>query len=227
MIEECFNSNIIKLVDSNLEKIILSNKNINNLENKIENIETNYKTLINNIKEQYKNLEQLNYKNKTALELLQKEKDIVKILLKYSLQNNLLEINFIKICLKYILYLSYILKSKLKQKNIILQQENKNNILTRCSYKFCNFKDKCNFYYKNNTKCYQDHFVHNMVCIDIEVLLTFIDNNYKNMDTLIQTKESKEILKSLNTLSYVINHMENELKLKCIYLDKNEWDNFH
>jgi len=225
MIEQYFNNNIIKVVDTELKDIILSNKNINNLESKIDNIETNYKTLINNIKQEYENLNKLKYKNQTGLELLQKEKDIIKILLKYSLQNTLLEINFIKICLKFILYLSNILKKKLKQKDVILSEETSN--LTRCSYKFCNFKDKCNFYYKNNSKCYQDHFVHNMVCIDIEVLLIFIEKSYTNMDTLIQTKESKDILKSLNTLSYVINHMENELKLKCIYLDKSEWDNFH
>jgi hypothetical protein len=227
MIKQHFNENIVKSIDTELKNIILSNKNINNLESKIENIETNYKSLINNIKQQYENLNNLNYKNQTSLELLQKEKDIIKILLKYSLQNNLLEIKFIKICLKFILYLSENLQNRLNQKNIILTSETNKNNLTRCSYKFCNFKDKCNFYYKEKSKCYQDHFVHNMVCLDIKVLLTFIDNNYKNMDTLIQTKESKDILKSLNTLSYVINHMENELKLKCIYLDKNEWDNFH
>ena len=227
MIEQYFNNNIIKSIDLELKNIILSNKNINNIKSKIENIETNYKTLINNIKEEYKNLNKLNYKNKTALELLQKEKDIIKILLKYSLQNNLLEINFIKICLQFILYLSNILKNKLKQKDIILASDTKKINLTRCSYKFCNFKDKCNFYYKAHSKCFQDHFVHNMVCIDIEVLLTFINNNYNNIDTLIQTKASKDILKSLNTLSFVINHMESELKLKCIYLEKSEWDNFH
>ena len=114
MIEQYFNNNIIKVVDTELKDIILSNKNINNLESKIDNIETNYKTLINNIKQEYENLNKLKYKNQTGLELLQKEKDIIKILLKYSLQNTLLEINFIKICLKFILYLSNILKKKLK-----------------------------------------------------------------------------------------------------------------
>jgi hypothetical protein len=38
---------------------------------------------------------------------------------------------------------------------------------------------------------------------------------------------NKEILRTINTLSYVINHMENELKAKCMYLDESEWETCH
>ena len=40
-------------------------------------------------------------------------------------------------------------------------------------------------------------------------------------------KQNKDILKTLNTLAYVINHMENELSSKCIYYEKKDWDKFH
>jgi hypothetical protein len=33
--------------------------------------------------------------------------------------------------------------------------------------------------------------------------------------------------KNFNTLSFVINHMENELKTKCMYLSENEIESFH
>ena len=97
--------------------------------------------------------------------------------------------------------------------------------LVRCSYKFCNFKENCVYnYQKKNNHCYQDHFVHNMVSHDINILIDYIEQSYDNEDII---KPNKEILKSLNTLSFVINHMEQELKAKCIYLDKSEWDKFH
>ena len=44
---------------------------------------------------------------------------------------------------------------------------------------------------------------------------------------LNQTYHNKEIIKSINTLCYVIGHMENELKNKCFYQEKKNWNNFH
>ena len=38
---------------------------------------------------------------------------------------------------------------------------------------------------------------------------------------------NKDILKSVNTLSFVIAHMETELKTKCMYAEQKEWDSFH
>ena len=63
-----------------------------------------------------------------------------------------------------------------------------------------------------------------MVSHDINVLLSFIETKYNKNSKI---KPNKEILKSINTLSYVINHMENELKSRCIYLDKKDWDKHH
>ena len=125
--------------------------------------------------------------------------------------------DFLLKCLKLLLELSEILRERLKQKEIKI---NKNN-LHRSSYKFCNFKEKCSYNYtKKRNYCYQDHYVHNMVSYDIKVLINFIENN----DI---TSNNKEILKSINTISFVINHMESELNAKCMYLEENEWESFH
>ena len=64
-----------------------------------------------------------------------------------------------------------------------------------------------------------------MVSSDINILILFIKSREKFDRQYLS--HNKEILKSINTLSYVIGHMENELKTKCFYLDKKEWDNFH
>jgi hypothetical protein len=63
-----------------------------------------------------------------------------------------------------------------------------------------------------------------MVSADLMVLIDYISSKYINE---VQITPNKEILKSINTLSFVINHMENELRSKCIYSDESEWEKFH
>jgi hypothetical protein len=63
-----------------------------------------------------------------------------------------------------------------------------------------------------------------MVSADLLVLIDYITSKYTDETQIIP---NKEILKSINTLSFVINHMENELKSKCIYTNENEWEKFH
>ena len=180
---------------------------------------------IDNLKEiiQNKNILDL-INNLTVLEILQKELEIIKLISKFSLQNNNIDKKFLTDALGIILTISEFLQNKINQKDITnIKQTNVG--LVRCSYKFCNFKENCVYnYQKKNNHCYQDHFVHNMVSHDINILIEYIEQSYDNEDII---KPNKEILKSLNTLSFVINHMEQELKAKCIYLDKSEWDKFH
>uniref|UniRef100_A0A6C0EES4 Uncharacterized protein n=1 Tax=viral metagenome TaxID=1070528 RepID=A0A6C0EES4_9ZZZZ len=101
-----------------------------------------------------------------------------------------------------------------------------NNTIARCSYKFCSYKEKCSYNYnlKSKNLCYQDHYVHNMVSADLKILLKYIDDKYNNSKIILHTKE---ILKTINTLSFVISHMECELKSKCLYQPENEWESFH
>lgn len=220
-----FNKEIIN-TNNYINNLVLKYKYIDNLENKIETIEEDYNLLIENIKSI--NLDEIDdiLKNKTSLEILKKELSVIKLLSKYSLQNNELDYEFIKKCLNYCYKTSEFLRKSINQKSLKINHNDK-NYLQRCSYKFCNFKENCNYNYnkKKNCFCYQDHYVHNMVSRDLFTLLKFIDSeHFKNIP---KNEKIKEVLKSINTLSYVINHMENELKAKCLYQDKSKWDSYH
>lgn len=203
--------NLIKK-ESNLQEKI--NDSELTYQNKLKQIEDLSKTDIKDFEKQY------------SLELIEKEVDIIKLLSKYSLENKNLEYNFICNCLNLLHKLSKILQKRIGLKDIKCEKNNK-VLIHRSSYKFCNFKDTCiyNYNYKHNSKvCYQDHFVHNNICIDIIELLKYIDKK-KTDENLI--KHDKEILKSINTMSFVICHMHNELKTKCLYLDKKNWEKMH
>jgi hypothetical protein len=220
---------------NNLENyinLLKASSNIKNnediIENKLNQIENDYETKLkelNNLTESNNDLEEL--KKKNSLIILQKEVDIIKLLTKYALQNNHLDYNFFLKSLKYLFQLSEILRIRLGQKEII----HDNKILTpsnvpRCSYKFCNYKDTCTYNYNKNSKsqCYQDHYVHRMVSADLVILIEYIEQKFKDPNFVIH---NKEILKTINTLAFVINHMENELKAKCMYLDESEWEKYH
>jgi hypothetical protein len=62
-----------------------------------------------------------------------------------------------------------------------------------------------------------------MVSSDLKILINYIESIYKD-NILIH---NKEILKTINTLSYVISHMETELKSKCLYLPETKWESCH
>ena len=217
-----FNIDVLKT--THLDNIINNNKFINNIEIKIEEIEENYITKMNEIKTKYEaNDITIIYKNKNALEILQRESEIVKLISKYSLQNNKLDTSFILICLKYLYKLSELLRNRLIQPIVNLNKNYKN--ISRCSYKFCNFKENCSYNYgKKGNACYQDHYVHNMVSHDVSSLISFIESNYTEQSQIIH---NKEILKTINTLSFVIGHMETELKAKCLYHGSNDWEKYH
>jgi hypothetical protein len=197
------------------------------LQNKVEQIENDYLVKLKMLEIECNNTNSIeNYKQKNSLEILQKELDIIKLLTKYSLQNNTLEYNFFMAALKFLFDLSEILRARIGQKEIIHDTKIINGSISRCSYKFCNYKDTCVYNYntKNKSQCYQDHYVHRMVSADLLVLIDYITGKYTDETQIIP---NKEILKSINTLSFVINHMENELKSKCIYANENEWEKFH
>lgn len=76
-----------------------------------------------------------------------------------------------------------------------------NTSIPRSSYKFCINTNKCINYYHKNTMCNSQHFVYNKVFADIDSLKYFISNNIESTDIII----------SINTLLYVIDHMVKEL----------------
>lgn len=209
-----------------INNLLVNHKFTNNIDMKIEELESYYVNKMNEIKHTYEtqNINNI-YINKNSLEILQKEVEIVKLISKYSLQNNKLEYIFIIICLKYLHILSEILRNRLKQPIIILNKNIKTSGIIRCSYKFCNYKEECIYNYsKKDNSCYQDHYVHNMVSHDVNSLIEYIEANYK---TNSQIMHNKEILKTINTLSFVVTHMESELKAKCLYNDMKDCEKFH
>ena len=216
MLDKYINKNVYN-IDTELKELVDNTKYIDTIDEKINNIENDYNQMINEINRLNIGFYSTNYKNINSLRILQKELSIIKLLSRYSLQENNLDSSFLIKCLKLLLELSEILRTRLKQKEIKINKTN----LHRSSYKFCNYKDKCTYNYnKKKNYCYQDHYVHNMVSYDIKVLLQFIENNNISLN-------NKEILKSINTISFVVNHMENELNAKCMYLDESEWEIYH
>ncbi len=224
-----FNKSCLNMT-ADIEKLMKTNKFINNIDVKIEEMEVDYISKMTEIKNTYEK-DDINkkYSDKNSLEILQKEVEIIKLISKYSLQNNKLEYIFIITCLKYLLSLSEILRNRLNQQPINMNKNyiNKNINITRCSYKFCNYKEDCAYNYnsgKKTNQCYQAHYVHNMVSHDVSSLISYIENNYKTNSMILH---NKEILKTVNTLSFVIGHMEGELRAKCLYNDPKDWEKYH
>ena len=205
--------------------------NDKNVETKINKIEEDYMLQLhelNNLCTNQMKIDEL--KSAQSLIILQKELELIKLITKYTLQNKELNLSFFKNCLNVLLQLSETLRLRLGQKEIvndrtqpnIISMDSTGRAITRCSYKFCSYQDSCTYNYNLKTKnlCYQDHYVHNMVSSDLKILL-----NYITQSSTIP--HNKEILKTINTLSFVIGHMELELRTKCLYLPENEWEGCH
>lgn len=77
--------------------------------------------------------------------------------------------------------------------------------ITRSSYKFCEKGYEC----KNQAKCLSKHFVYNYLLYDINNLIEYIELNKDG------TYNTKEIVTSIGVISYVINHMYDELSMFC------------
>lgn len=83
---------------------------------------------------------------------------------------------------------------------------NKSSEISRNSYKFCQYGHMCRFNYTLNKKCYAHHFVYDLVCQDINDILQYIKMNHEDKKI-----DQQEIKISINTITYVINHMYDEL----------------
>lgn len=165
-----------------------------------------------------------NFFKNNSLYLLENECKIIKLLAKYTLQNNYLDYPFMNKLMAFLYNISENLRYRINLKPINHQLSNNN--IPRCSYKFCKYKERCHYNYSNkkNNICYQDHFVHNMVSADISVLSQFLTKKYNENKIIIP---NKEILKTINTLSFVINHMYDELKAKTLYLEEYKIERYH
>lgn len=73
----------------------------------------------------------------------------------------------------------------------------------RNSYKFCEYRHMCKFFYNNNSQCYSKHYEYMSMYSDIIELRSYIRSNAVHNQDLIKI--------SINTLTYVANHMCDEL----------------
>jgi hypothetical protein len=77
-------------------------------------------------------------------------------------------------------------------------------LIPRNSYRFCENNYKC--FIDKKKKCLGQHFVYNLVKADIDSILYYMNNCISNKTRL----NSDELGKSINTISFVINHMLDE-----------------
>lgn len=121
---------------------------------------------------------------------------------KNNVDNLILKLNWLKETSEY-------LSNKLGLV-IILHKDNDPTVLYRSSYKFCdnNFECQYNYNTKKHYGCYAKHYVHNLVNADVIALLNYIAGN----DEIMSHSIVGEIRKSVNTISFVIGHMYEELK---------------
>ena len=62
-----------------------------------------------------------------------------------------------------------------------------------------------------------------MIYADCDALLECVKLFYENEDEI----HNKEIVRCINTISYVIRHMFDELNNLCLYSNRNEHNKFH
>lgn len=165
--------------------------------------------------------------NYTSLEILKKEDLLSSYLSKSILQSNTTSKDFILKLLEWIRYATKNLAIRLKQKlhchnDTLLKKEK----IVRNSYKFCNYKHLCQYNYNPTKKkcCFSDHYIHNSIYADIDILIKYINKFYSEIEYI---EYNKEIIRCINTISYVIKHMYEELNNLCIYAKKDEHDTFH
>ncbi|ADO67387.1 hypothetical protein crov353 [Cafeteria roenbergensis virus] len=214
---------LVPIIPSTEFKQIIENSKNNNINKikEIDKIEQEYYDKIQTINNLDKNKDDLNILlRQNSLKLIKEELSLIKLFSKYSLQQNNYEINFLIKILNLLFNISEELKKRLNQPDIYHKTRRDKQIM-RCSYKFCNFKSDCNYHYKHK-KCNSDHFVHNMVSADLKNLIDFF-----NKKTGKEFVSNKEVIKSINTLLYVISHMESELSNSCRYETEDKWANFH
>jgi len=87
--------------------------------------------------------------------------------------------------------------------------------IPRPSYKFCEHGNECIYNYdpESKEKCHSQHFVHNILYADTLSLYQYLLVGKTNNVRL----DINEILKSINTISFVINHMYEEIYLLSLY----------
>jgi len=169
-------------------------------------------------------LKEKDLNNLTSLEIL-KQQDLVSSYISKSIQNNIINKIFFIECISYLKETSNILSDKISQ-TLFLHNYNfiKKDKIIRSSYKFCNYKHECTYNYEKGKKgCYADHYPHNMVYADCDALLECMKLYYTDEVEI----QNKELVRCINTISFVIRHMYEELNNLCLYSNRNDHNKFH
>ena len=189
---------------------------INNVEFSLNN-----ENILNEI---YKILNYRKFDDMSSLEIIQKQ-DLISSYISKSIQNNIIKKNFFIDCITYLKDTSEVLSKKL---NLSIHKHNyefvKKDKIIRSSYKFCNYKHNCSYNYDKGKKgCYADHYPHHMIYADCDALLYCVNTYYENMEEI----SNKEVIRCINTISYVIKHIFDELNNLCLYCKREDHDKFH
>ena len=99
----------------------------------------------------------------------------------------------------------------------------KDKVIPRSSYQFCSHRHECEFNYdhEKHKGCFAQHFVHNLVWEDINVLISYL-NSADNFEQV----NFNQIKKCIDTLSFVLNHMATELT-NLQYFNPGKVDQLH
>jgi len=213
------NVNLKKYIKLKNKKTLVKVKQVKKIE---ENIKKDDNYYISNITK-IKSID--DYKNLNSLELLKNQEIISCYLSRYINQNTKIEKIMIISYLELLSSHSIILAERINQKIKPLKIKN-NKQVTRSSYKFCCFNSQCEYNYgKKKKPCNSDHYVHSSIYMDIKSLLNYI-NNKKEVNTN-EIENDRDITKCLNTVSYVVRHMCDELKNVCIYCKNKNYEKNH
>lgn len=196
------------------ENIIEDSNDITTITNSfIYNSNSNNKTIKNNkiiIKEDINEIKDIDINCADDIIILEKLVIIIR-----DVKNNLyrkFEVNYNTFINWLLIYLEWIEKAILELANRNKQKitNNNNDIIMRNSYKFCEYGYDCKYNYSEKSKCYAQHYVFNLVYSDIYNTINYVKKNKNN-----KLIDIDNIRITINTTTYVINHMYNELvKLK-------------
>lgn len=125
-------------------------------------------------------------------------------------------IEWVTASLEWLRDVTLLLATRNSQPIIHPLNKKQSSIARRNSYKFCEYNYSCKFNYSHESKCYAQHYVYSLVHSDIIDILEHIKNTYPSEEMNLG-----EVKTSVNTITYVINHMFDELtKLQLYRADK-------
>jgi len=146
----------------------------------------------------------IRFKNLSDLKILEYQNIIIGELRKTNDSTIITDISNIIKKIDWLISASKYLSNKLGL--LLFNHKNFNTAsIPRSSYKFCNLNFKCDHNYNSKKRgCHLQHYVHNLIHADLCALKNYLTNNNNSQVT--------EIQKSINTISFVINHMYEELQ---------------